>query len=149
MKTYALVLLAATPLVLLTSCQTQTQTGALTGGVLGAGAGAIIGQSPQGALIGGAIGALAGGLIGHSLDKKQQETIKKQSPATLERINQGQPLAIEDIKALSDAKVSNEVIISQIRSTHTVFNLSTAQIISLTNAGVNQQVIDYMIQTGK
>ena len=52
---------------------TPVQNGALEGGVIGAGAGAIIGNQShhtgEGALIGGAAGALGGALIG---DQTQQ-----------------------------------------------------------------------------
>lgn len=52
----------------------NTQQGAVTGGALGALAGAIIGNNSGsgntlgGALIGGAVGALAGGTLGNSVD---------------------------------------------------------------------------------
>jgi outer membrane protein OmpA-like peptidoglycan-associated protein len=53
------------------------QTGAVVGGAVGAGAGAVIGHQSdhevEGALIGGAVGAVAGGLIGAQLDKQQAE----------------------------------------------------------------------------
>lgn len=55
----------------------NTQQGAVTGGALGALAGAIIGHNSGsgntlgGALIGGAAGALAGGTIGNSTDHRQ------------------------------------------------------------------------------
>jgi len=53
----------------------NTQRGAATGGLIGAGAGAIIGHQSGntlgGALIGGAAGATAGGLYGNQRDKQQ------------------------------------------------------------------------------
>jgi outer membrane protein OmpA-like peptidoglycan-associated protein len=53
------------------------QKGAVLGGALGAGTGAVIGNQSdhtgEGALIGGAVGAVAGGLIGKQLDKQQAE----------------------------------------------------------------------------
>lgn len=58
-----------------------------------------------------------------------------------------QPLSIADIKALSKAEVSDEVIISQIRNSKTVFRLSAAEIIDLKESGVSQRVIDAMINT--
>jgi YMGG-like Gly-zipper/WXXGXW repeat (2 copies) len=54
----------------------NTQQGAVTGGALGALAGAIIGNNSGsrnalgGAVIGGALGAIAGGTIGNSVDNK-------------------------------------------------------------------------------
>lgn len=53
----------------------NTQRGAATGGLLGAGAGALIGHQSgrgvEGALIGGAAGATVGGLHGRSRDREQ------------------------------------------------------------------------------
>lgn len=56
---------------------TPVQDGAVAGGLLGAGAGAIIGnqvhgQSGEGALIGAATGALAGALIGDQVGKSRE-----------------------------------------------------------------------------
>lgn len=54
----------------------NTQQGAVTGGALGALAGAVIGNNSRGgdsvggALLGGAIGAIAGGTIGNSVDQQ-------------------------------------------------------------------------------
>ena len=69
------------------------------------------------------------------------------NPQTLQRVDQGQPLGLADIKALARAGVSDEVIISQIRSSRTVYRLSTAEIIDLKDAGVSERVIDFMINT--
>jgi hypothetical protein len=71
--------LAALP-VLLTGCVgtgPNTQQGAVTGGALGALAGAVIGNNSRGgdalagAIIGGTAGAIAGGTIGNSIDQQQ------------------------------------------------------------------------------
>ena len=59
-----------------TAAQSKTVQGAVTGGALGAGAGAIIGhqteRAGEGAAIGAAVGALGGGLVGHALEEQQQ-----------------------------------------------------------------------------
>jgi len=72
----AAVMLAA--VVIATSgCETtSTQEGAVIGGALGAGAGAIIGnqshgRTGEGALIGGAVGAISGALVGDQVDKRR------------------------------------------------------------------------------
>ena len=129
--------------------QDRTATGALTGAAIGAGTGAIIGgrHAGEGALIGGAIGAVTGGLIGHGMDEAARERMQQQSPQALQRFDQGQPLGLADIKALSKAGVSDEIIISQIRNSRTVYRLSTAEIIDLKDSGVSQRVIDFMINT--
>lgn len=144
-------------LILFAGCQTydgrtdRTATGALTGAAIGAGTGAMIGShsgdAGAGALIGGAIGALTGGIIGNAMDQQQREILARQNPQTLQRVDQGQPLGLADIKALSKAGVSTEVIISQVRQSRTVYRLTTAEIIDLKDAGVSEKVIDFMINT--
>lgn len=72
---------------LLAGCETTpTQEGAVIGGALGAGAGAIIGNqsghSGTGALIGGAAGALTGALVGDQVDEnKKKKAAQNQRPA--------------------------------------------------------------------
>jgi hypothetical protein len=86
-------------------------------------------------------------MIGHSMDREHRAALARQSPETLQRMDAGQPLGLADIKALSRAGISDEVIISQIRNSRTAYRLTTAEIIDLKNAGVSQRVIDFMINT--
>ena len=111
--------------------------------------GALLGGRHAGpaALVGGALGAVAGGLIGHSMDQEAQARLRQQAPQTYERLDQGQPLSVADVKALGAARVGDEVIVSQIRNSRTVFHLSSADIIDLKNSGVDERVIDFMINT--
>jgi len=140
----------------LTGCQypngEPNNTG--TGALIGAGAGALMGaavagprNAGAGALIGAAAGAITGGAIGNSIDQEQAAELRAQAPQTYVRVQQGQPLTVSDIKALAEANVSDDVIISQIRNSHTVFHLSTSDIIDLHNVGVSENVINFMINT--
>ena len=156
MRRDALIKMVAGFAIVLSGCEApdgtpdRTATGALIGGGAGATVGALAGGSShgvEGALIGGGIGAVTGGLIGHSMDEEERARLRAQSPQTYARMDQGQPLGLDDIKALSRAGLSDDVIISQIRSTHTTYHLSAADIIDLHNSGVSQHVIDYMINT--
>jgi len=52
---------------------------------------------------------------------------------------------VADVKAMAKAGVSDEVIMSQIRSSRAVYRLTTAEIIDLKDSGVSQRVIDFMI----
>lgn len=78
-STFVLSIISAVAALALTNCGApvgpNTQRGAATGGLLGAGAGAIIGHQSghtlEGALIGGAAGAAAGGLYGNARDQEQ------------------------------------------------------------------------------
>src|ERR1035438_2504735 len=135
MKPNYLVVTILTAGVVLTGCYTpegrpdNAATGALAGGAIGAGTGAIIGNAAghnagAGALIGAAVGALSGGVIGNSIDQQQRARIQQESPATWQRVEQGQPLGLADVKQLARAGVSDEVIVSQIRNSHSVYQLS-------------------------
>ncbi len=158
MKIYGAIASGVALLMLMAGCETpygtpdRTATGALTGGAIGAGTGAIIGNysghhTAEGAAIGGAIGLLTGGIIGNAMDQQQRQMLARQNPQTLERIEQGQPLGLADIKALARAGVSDEVIISQIRASRVVYRLTTAEILDLKEGGVSERVIDFMINT--
>ncbi|MDE3067899.1 MAG: hypothetical protein KGJ60_10165 [Verrucomicrobiota bacterium] len=156
MKWHVFTIAAATSAMLLTGCESpngtpdNTGTGALLGGAIGALAGAAISgpnHAGEGALIGAASGLIGGGLIGHAMDQQQAEVLQRQAPQTYVRVEQGQPLGLADIKALAKAGVSDDVIISQIRGSQTVFHLSSADIIDLHENGVSDRVIDFMINT--
>jgi len=129
----------------------NTGTGVLAGGAFGAATGALIGAAAHnpgaGAAIGAGAGALLGGLIGHSADQQQEMRLQQQSAATYARAVAGAPLSVADVKAMSQAQVSDDTIISQIINSHTVYHLSATDIIDLHQAGVSQRVIDYMVNT--
>jgi hypothetical protein len=124
-----------------------TASGALAGGATGAVIGSMARNPGPGALVGGAVGALVGGLIGHGMDQAQEARVRAQAPRTMERIEQGQPLTISDVQSLVKAGISDDLIISQIRNSRTVYRLSAADIINLNNSGVGERVIDFMINT--
>ena len=56
-------------------------------------------------------------------------------------------MGLADIKMLAKSGVSDEVILSQIRNSRTVYHLSAAEILDLKDAGVSEKVIDFMINT--
>ena|ERR1700722_17490008 len=146
MKKIAFGLLCST--IVLTSCETNTGTGAL----VGAGGGAIIGGAVGGwggAAIGGAIGAGTGALIGYSMDQHDRDVMESRSPHTLRKIDQGEQLSIDDIKNMSRNGLKDEVIINQIDATNSRFELTSNEIIDLKKAGVSQRVITYMIESGE
>lgn len=119
----------------------NTKKGAVVGGLIGAGAGAIIGQQAgghpiTGAAIGGSVGALSGSLIGSGIDKKAQGTNTS-----------GEKLSISDIVLLSKNKISDADIISKINDTGSVFRLSAEEITMLKNEGVSNAVVNAMLNT--
>lgn len=67
-----------------TAAQSKTNQGALLGGLLGAGTGAIVGNQSDhagaGTAIGAALGALGGGLVGRTLEEQRQASQHQQFP---------------------------------------------------------------------
>ncbi len=124
-----------------------TASGALAGGATGAMIGSMGRHGGSGAFVGGAVGALIGGLVGHGMDQDQEAQLRARAPQTMQRVERGQPLTVGDVQALAQAGISDDLIISQIRNSRTVYHLATADIIALKNAGVSERVIDFMINT--
>lgn len=133
---------------LLASCASNTGTGVIAGSVLGAGAGGLAGGG-RGALIGSAAGVIAGGLVGATLDEQDRKVMERASPRTVDRMDRGEALTINDIIKLSQSGVSDDSIMQYIRETTSSYNLSQAQVRRLQDAGVSQRVINDMIATGR
>jgi len=89
----------------------------LKGGVIGAGAGAVIGgligkatgNTAMGAIIGAAVGGTAGALIGHYMDKQAEEMKRDLKNAKIERVGEG-------IKITFDSGILFDVNKSDLRS---------------------------------
>ncbi len=58
-------------------------------------------------------------------------------------------MAKEDVIALSKEGVGDDVIVNQIRATHSYFELSNNDIIELKKSGVSEKVINAMIKTSE
>jgi hypothetical protein len=144
MKTTRLIGAAVLPTLLACGCSTlnHTENGALAGGAIGAGTGALIGSvthhAAGGALIGGAVGALAGGAIGSEKDKEEKRAI-----AAAQR----QALSLAEVAQLSQQHYSDAVIINQIRTTRSVYHLSAGDIQWLKSQGVSDPVVMEMQAT--
>ncbi len=130
------------------SCSTNTGIGVFAGGSIGAGAGGIAGGG-GGALIGTAAGVIVGGLIGAALDEQDRKIMSRSSPRTIDRMDRGDPLTINDVIKLSQSGVSDEAIISYLSDTHSTYTLSQTQIRRLQDSGVSQRVINFMAETGQ
>lgn len=124
----------------------HTENGALVGGGLGAATGAVIAKGMgrnglPGAAIGGAIGALGGAAIGHAADQSE----KKQAQAEVARAQ----LAMADIVQMAQQHISDQVIVTQIRTSGSVFHLDGQQISYLKVNGVSDSVIIEMQETAR
>ncbi len=130
--------------LILGGCETmgqKTQTGGIAGGLLCAATGGRIGHQSghggEGAAIGAAVGLLSGGLIGNQMDKADQEA-KATNP------NYITVMGIVDLAAKS---VPDDVIISEIQRTRSVYHLSSEVITYLKQNKVGDKVVNYMLST--
>src|SRR3989338_3293261 len=88
-----------------TAAQSKTTQGAVLGGLLGAGTGAIIGNQSDhagaGTAIGAGLGALGGGLIGNAMEENQRAAQRQSTPVATQGTKfcpVGGELYTEDIK---------------------------------------------------
>lgn len=125
------------------------QSGALLGTGLGATAGALIGSQSghagAGALIGAAGGLVTGALAGDAADARveRDQALAQAQYERYARASSNQ-LTAYDVVAMSQSGVSDEVIISSIRSRGVGFDGDPATIIELNHAGVSPNVIRAM-----
>lgn len=139
-------------LLFLSGCATHTGNGMAAGGLLGAGTGAAVGSmtgnAGVGALVGSGLGAMTGGLIGAGLDENDRRNEERIAAATapVEVVSQN-PLSSQDIIHMSRSGIAEEVIVSSIATSNTIFQLSASQIVDLHNQGVSDRVIQAMIDS--
>ena len=125
----------------------NTASGALAGGAVGAIIGSTARNPGTGAAVGATVGALAGGAVGHGIDQAQQAQQAQLTARAQQQAQDPPPLTIDDIISMSKAKIGDDLIISQIRNSRTVYHLKTADILDLKRAKVSEKVIDFMINT--
>lgn len=129
-------------------CATHEGTGAAVGGLMGAGAGAIIGKAAgntgAGALLGAGAGALTGAAIGNSEDRREHREAFMAANAPV-----GGPMSTADVIKLTQSNVAESTIIKQIQTTRTVFQLSPDDVVSLKSYGVSDNVINAMLDSGR
>src|SRR5262245_38958916 len=111
----------------LTGCSTMSNTGkgALAGGAIGAGSGAIIseatgGKAGPGAVIGGLAGALIGGAVGNEQDRREREALQERA----RQAAAAPPMSVDDVMQWTKERRSDDVIINQIRTTNSTYQLS-------------------------
>ncbi|MFN4261937.1 MAG: glycine zipper domain-containing protein [Gemmataceae bacterium] len=130
---------------------TNAERGALGGGAIGAGTGALIGGATghpvAGALIGTGVGALSGGMIGKGVDNAERRAEARLAAATA--TPPPPPLGIVDIAQMAQQHISDAVIINQIRTTNSVYHLSPQDIGWLKANGVSDAVIIEMQATAQ
>lgn len=134
MKYFTILLLAIT----LTSCASNPDTNV----------GAKILQTPR-YLIANRGGFVGAGLLGATLDEQDRKVMEQNSPRTVDRIDRGEPLTINDVIKLSQAGVSDDAILRYMRETGSYYALSQPQVRRLKDSGVSQRVINDMLDSGR
>jgi hypothetical protein len=124
----------------------DTATGTVAGGALGAVSGAIIGGKKnrgEGALIGAGIGAITGNLMGRSKDRADEQRAAVGATAVGRMNQQAAATAVTnyDLLEMTRAGVSEDVIISTMRSRGVQIDLSPQTMISLKQSGVSDRVV--------
>lgn len=132
-------------------CQSMSHTdrgaalGALTGAVAGGAIGKHNGNTAAGAVLGGAVGALAGSTIGSSVDAE----IARNQALIEQRVGRQMhgAVSVQDVMTLSQAGLSDEVIVTHIRTNGVAQRPSPQDLIDLSQSGVSQSVIQALQTT--
>jgi hypothetical protein len=138
------------------STMNNTEKGALVGGGLGAGVGALAGSTVHapgaGALIGGAVGALAGGVAGSDVDRAEARERAAVQQAAAAQAAAAQPQApspsLQDIMSMNQSGTHEQVIINAIRVSPGPYILSAQQIVWLQEQGISARIISEMQSHG-
>jgi uncharacterized protein YcfJ len=117
--------------------------GGAVGAVLGTAIGAATGHAGTGAAIGAASGALVGGAAGAAEDHAEHRAAVRQAVADQQR----RALSLYDIARLTYEGTPDSVLINQIRTSPTVYQLSADDISYLQQNRVSTEVITEMQAT--
>lgn len=123
----------------------DTASGTFMGGAFGAVTGAIVGgrkDRGEGALIGAGVGALTGNLLGRAKDRADERQAATGAAVVARANQQAAAMAVTnyDLVNMTNAGVSEDVIISTMRSRGTQLDLSPQALISLKQSGVSDRV---------
>jgi outer membrane lipoprotein SlyB len=131
----------------------DTASGTFLGGAMGAITGAIIGgkhHAGQDALIGAGVGAVTGNLLGRSKDAADDRRAAQGAAAVGQMNQQAMAMAVtdNDLVQMTRAGISEDVIISTMRSRGTRIDLSPQSLIALRQQGVTDRVVMAAQQMG-
>lgn len=138
---------AVLPALLLTGgCSSLTPTdngvlaGGATGGVVGGIVGHALGSTAAGAAVGAVGGALAGGVVGNRIEKKEAREAAAQAQAQAQ-------VEMAEIIQMTQNHVDNSVIITKIRTSPTMYHLTSQDVLTLKQNGVSDMVVNEMMAT--
>lgn len=87
-------------------------------------------------------------LINPNLDVQDRKVMERSSPRTVDRMDRGEPLTLNDIIKLSQSGINDTTIINYMKTSKSSYHLSQTQVRRLQDAGVSQTVIDFMVESG-
>jgi hypothetical protein len=124
----------------------DTAEGTVFGGALGAITGALIGgkkKRGEGALIGAGVGALSGNLIGRSKDEADAQRAAAGATAVAHANQRAAVRAVTnlDLIRMTQAGVSDDLVISTLRTRGARLDLSPEALIALKESGVSERVL--------
>jgi hypothetical protein len=131
----------------------DTASGTFMGGALGAITGAAVagrGDRGAGALIGAGVGAVTGNLLGRSKDVNDERRAAAGAAAVGQMNQQAAAVAVTnyDVQQMSQAGISDDVIISTMRSRGARIDTSPQALIALKQQGVSDRVVVAAQQMG-
>jgi hypothetical protein len=126
--------------------QNDQATGTVAGGAFGAVTGAILGgrkDRGEGALIGAGVGAITGNLLGRAKDNADERRVAAGTAAVGQLNAQAAAQAVTnyDLLQMTRAGLSEDVIISTMRSRGARLDLSPQALIALKQSGVGDRVV--------
>jgi hypothetical protein len=116
--------------------------GGIVGGAVGTGVGLLTGRPAAGALIGAGAGAGLGALAGHSEDRAEARAAARDR--AIATANARPPLSLQDVVVLTQQHMPPQMIIDQMQTTNSYYNLTAEDLIYLRQNGVSDAVISVM-----
>lgn len=117
------------------------------GAVMGAVTGGLIGDRNHEAVAGAAIGAAVGGLTGAVVGKSVDNEMAYREQRAGQRVvvqQMSRAVTVPDVIAMTQSRLSDGVIITQIRTNGVAQQLLAPDLVNLSNAGVSDAVIQAM-----
>lgn len=127
------------------STMSNTEKGVGLGGLVGAGLGTAVGAATgnpkTGAVVGGLVGAGTGGVIGNGIDRKDAEKREVIQATAAANAAAARQLGVTEVIQMAQQGHDEQVIINQIRSTGSTYNLSVGDLDTLRANNVPSRVI--------
>jgi osmotically inducible lipoprotein OsmB len=149
MPSLLLLLLGLVPVVMSAGCcsPSHADQGAVTGGLIGAGTGAVVGHAlgntGAGALVGAGVGALSGAAIGNGMDETEARNRALIAQQLGRQVDPG-AVTVSDVIAMKQANVNEDLMINHIHAHGMAVPLQTNDLINLPQQGVSSRVIQAM-----